>query len=775
MNKVLTFLLCLMFSQTIVAQHVPERMHFEENGRRLITGDMPSTGFYNESSVEVVELNFSQANYWTLLTNNYASKTDLPATLTYKGKAYPNVGVRFRGNTSYQRVTTSQKKSFSIKMDYLNPLQDLKGYQTLHFNNAFEDPSMMREVIYLGFNRRHIPAAKGNFIHLKINGESWGLYPNVQTLNKEFFGEWFLNNDGTRWRAEKSGGGGGGGGGGGFGAGTSTLNNLGTDTNTYKVNYTLKASNKARPWDDLMTACVAMGTLSAAMMEDSLKKVFDTDRALWFVGHEIMFGDDDSYIEKGGMDYYVYWDSVTRRITPIEYDGNSAMTGATVSWSPLYKETNTQFPIMNRLLAVPALRQRYLAHVRTMLEQNLQADSITKRVDFYYNQMDPFVMADSKKIYTYAQFQSERNTLKTYLNTRRNTYLANAEVNRSYPTISNVIYKATTTDFSAPAANEVCNVKANIAFSAGIRQVNLYFSTGFDGYFNKTQMFDDGQHQDGGANDGVFGGAIPAFGRGTYVRFYVEAVANDAAGTVAYMPKGAEHDVYIYQVKMNASSFTAVAVNEIMASNAFTAADPAGEFDDWIELHNKTAAPVNLSGFFLSDDPANRDKWKFPVGTTIPANGYLIVWADEDGSQQGLHANFKLTAGGETVIFSDADTNVINEVNFYQQTTDKGFARRPNGTGAFVIQDPTFQMSNEGVGTGELSAEMVRMYPNPTSDGVTIELPAQEKVALQVLNVLGQPVYQSTVSDKVFINTSHWLSGTYIVKIGNVVKKLTLN
>jgi hypothetical protein len=92
-----------------------------------------------------------------------------------------------------------------------------------------------------------------------------------------------------------------------------------------------------------------------------------------------------------------------------------------------------------------------------------------------------------------------------------------------------------------------------------------------------------------------------------------------------------------------------------------------------------------------------------------------------------------------------------------------------------VIQDPTFQMSNEGVGTGELSAAMVRMYPNPTSDGVTIELSTQQTVSLQVLNLLGQPVYQSTVSDKVFMDTSLWLSGTYIVKIGNVVKKLILD
>jgi hypothetical protein len=465
---------------------------------------------------------------------------------------------------------------------------------------------------------------------------------------------------------------------------------------------------------------------------------------------------------------------VTRRIVPIEYDGNTAMSSASASWSPFYKETSTQFPIANKLFAVPALRQRYLAHVRTMLEEDLHTDTITQKVDFYYNMMDPFVLNDTKKLYTYAQFQASRATLKSYLNARKTFYYANAEVNRPYPTISNVVFAGGATDFSAPTATQNCKVKANIAFASGIQQVNLYYGTGFDGYFNKTQMFDDGLHQDGAANDGVFGGSIPAFARGTYIRFYVEAVANDASKTVAYMPKGAEHDVYIYQVKMDVSSVTSVTVNEIMASNLFTAADPAGEFDDWIELHNKTASPVDVSGFFLSDDPANRDKWKFPVGTSIPANGYLIVWADENGSQQGLHANFKLSATGESVIFSDRDTNVIDEIVYYQQVTDKGFARRPNGTGAFVIQQSTFAVSNEWVGTGELTLDEVRLYPNPTSNGVTLELPANQTVSLQIVNLLGQPVYHATVSGKTFIDTNHWLSGTYIVKIGNLFKKLVI-
>lgn len=757
------------YNTTAFAQHLPERFSISADGKRLITGgDKPLTGFYDQSSVKKVELTFAQADYWQQLTNNYASKTNILANLTYEGKVYPNVGVRFRGNTSYQRVT-GQKKSFSIELDFQDPTQDLKGYKTLHFNNAFEDPSMIREVLYLNFNRRHIPAAKANFIQLIINGQNWGEYPNIQVLNGAFMEEWFLSKDGTRWRAERSAGGAGGGG---FGAGTSTLNFLGTDTALYKPNYTLKQANKANVWQDLVNACQALNT----PVEADLKKVFDTDRALWFVAHEIIFGDDDSYVNKGGQDYYVFWDKETNRVTPIEYDGNSAFNSTASAWSPFLKETNVQFPIMNKLFAVPALRQRYLAHVRTMIEEDLDPSVFNDKIDFFCNQIDSFVNNDPKKNTTYAQFVAARPALKSWLVNRKASLLAIAEVNRIAPTIADVVFSANNTAFTKPNANQTVKVTAKATHSAGINGVNLYYATGLDGYFDKTLMYDDGAHGDGAANDGTFGGTIPGYAKGTYVRFYIEAVANDAPKTVSYMPKGAEHDVFIYQVNFTGSLVTSVTVNEIMAANVSTQADQNGQFDDWVELFNKTNTAVDVSGFFLSDDANNRGKWKFPQGTTIPANGYMIVWADEDGTQAGLHANFKLSASGEALIFSDKDTAEIDNIVFTEQQNDKGYARRPNGTGSFVIQAPTYNRNNNLTATHDfLSPNAVRLFPNPTTEGVTIEVDSDKKIPIQVVNMLGQSVFNETILHNVFIKTTTWQRGIYMVKVGDVLKKLVIN
>jgi len=139
---------------------------------------------------------------------------------------------------------------------------------------------------------------------------------------------------------------------------------------------------------------------------------------------------------------------------------------------------------------------------------------------------------------------------------------------------------------------------------------------------------------------------------------------------------------------------THVVINEIMPVNNITVTDQDGEYDDWIELFNTTSSSVNLSGYYLSDSGKKPWKWKFPQGTTVAANGYLIIWADEDTLQNGLHANFKLSAAGESIVFSDPDLNRLEKAEYPAQTFEKSWARFPNGTGDFSWRSPTFNKSN---------------------------------------------------------------------------------
>ncbi len=133
-----------------------------------------------------------------------------------------------------------------------------------------------------------------------------------------------------------------------------------------------------------------------------------------------------------------------------------------------------------------------------------------------------------------------------------------------------------------------------------------------------------------------------------------------------------------------------VVINELMADNDNTIADPQGDYDDWLELYNLTDSPVMLTGMYLSDKEDNPTKWAFPENTEIPANGYLIVWLDEDGEDapDGLHANFKLSKGGEVAMLvgPDAEGNqILDSITFGDQETDTAYGRFPDGTGAFQI------------------------------------------------------------------------------------------
>ena len=109
---------------------------------------------------------------------------------------------------------------------------------------------------------------------------------------------------------------------------------------------------------------------------------------------------------------------------------------------------------------------------------------------------------------------------------------------------------------------------------------------------------------------------------------------------------------------VSASEVTLV-INEFMASNNTSIRDPQGQYDDWIEIYNYGPDTVNAGGMYLTDNTSNPAKWQIPANniadTIIPAGGYLLIWADNDTTDSGLHANFKLDAGGEQISLFDRD------------------------------------------------------------------------------------------------------------------------
>jgi len=128
-------------------------------------------------------------------------------------------------------------------------------------------------------------------------------------------------------------------------------------------------------------------------------------------------------------------------------------------------------------------------------------------------------------------------------------------------------------------------------------------------------------------------------------------------------------------------------INEWMAANQGVVLDPADhDADDWFEIFNPNFEPINLQGFTLTDNPANPAKFVIPAGFTIPARGYLLVWADEETGQTQtnghLHVNFRLAQSGESIGLYDPAGRVVDLVAFGPQAVNLSEGRWPDGASA---------------------------------------------------------------------------------------------
>lgn len=215
-----------------------------------------------------------------------------------------------------------------------------------------------------------------------------------------------------------------------------------------------------------------------------------------------------------------------------------------------------------------------------------------------------------------------------------------------------------------------------------------------------------------------------------------------------------------------------VVINEILASNTNGARDENAEFEDWIELYNKTTQAKSLFGLYLTDKRENPDKWEFPNGTFIPASGFLIVWADEDSSQGPLHTNFKLSAGGEFVMLSDGANVVYDSIGFGTQQADVSFGRYPNGTGGFVTMPPTFNSTNSLTNsTEEQDGAVVRVhiFPNPVAEELVVRSQIDPLPEIRVYDAAGR-LHRLLAADgsttEYRIPVSDWAAGTYVLYTG---------
>lgn len=221
-------------------------------------------------------------------------------------------------------------------------------------------------------------------------------------------------------------------------------------------------------------------------------------------------------------------------------------------------------------------------------------------------------------------------------------------------------------------------------------------------------------------------------------------------------------------------SIAGLVINEVVASNDSLSgiSDPNGGYPDWIELYNNSNQSISLENIYLSNDRDFLKHWRFASNQSIGAGEYLIIWADRDLDEDGLHTSFKLNKDLGAVYLSDESEAIIDSISYTGLMTNQSLARIPNGSGAFRLGQPTHNGNNETVSTEntDASSELILCYPNPSNGLVTIELDANVKTAYQlvILSANGEIVQMRQVTltsgnNKLYLDLSNQAPGRYQV------------
>ena len=351
--------------------------------------------FFAEGTVHEIRFYFAQPGYWDSLIANKPAEIYMKGEVRVDGAVYPNSGVRFKGNSSYNNP--SVKKPFKIDFEEFVPDQTHDGLKQLSLSNGFKDPTFLREKLMLDFCNQHgIPAPRATFANLYINYERWGLYVVVEDVGKTFLKQRFDNNDGNLYKGEPHG----------------LLTWKGWDQTLYEADYELKTNETENDWSGLIALLNTLNNTPAAQLSDSLAARLHLDSWFGYWAVHNLFVNLDSYVGSG-HNYYLYHNEDTGLFEFITWDVNEAFGNfkmglnltqiKTLPFTHIPQPFN-QRPLMNRLLQDAGLKQR-LADRLCALLQDFNMEKMAPRTDALANLIRPHVQADTKKFYSNTQFE----------------------------------------------------------------------------------------------------------------------------------------------------------------------------------------------------------------------------------------------------------------------------------------------------------------------------------------------------------------------------------
>ncbi|MSQ79346.1 MAG: T9SS type A sorting domain-containing protein, partial [Flavobacteriaceae bacterium] len=501
----------------------------------------------------------------------------------------------------------------------------------------------------------------------------------------------------------------------------------------------------------------------------------------------------DSYTGVFCQNYYIY-KSESGHYLPIMWDLNMAFGGFPFAGSsnssmaalsatqmeqmPLgLHSTDVHWPLIKAIQANPTWKRMYAAHIKTLTTEFFTNNNYQTLASKYAALIDAEVKADSNKFYSYSQFQQSMTAgvnIGTYtvpgisiLMSARDTFLqTTTEFTSQQPTIGAASFSK-----SNPKPNEQLTVITSV--SNAVSGVYFYYRFAKFEPFEQAQLFDDGNHADGAAADGVYGGEITMKAYTCHYYLYAE---NGNAGI--FSPKRAAHEFYTFGVAPKVAKQGEVVLNEFLAQNQNDSTTAASQHEDWIELANITSNDLLLDSLYLTDDFMVPDKYIFSANTVIHTHGYLMLWADGN-TQAGaeIHCGFKLSASGEQLMLSNASGQVYDSLSFGEQKVDTSLGRcYKNGWKWEQLPHPTAGKENQcwPLSVATILPEYATIFPNPANDILYIHTYSNLTQNIQVRDVTGRLVFSEKGSGQLSIYTFDWAIGIYFLQVGNSYHKFAV-
>ena len=142
---------------------------------------------------------------------------------------------------------------------------------------------------------------------------------------------------------------------------------------------------------------------------------------------------------------------------------------------------------------------------------------------------------------------------------------------------------------------------------------------------------------------------------------------------------------------------TQLVINELCNCNVDQWVDASYNYGSWVELYNPTAADIDITGWYVSDDADMPCQVRITQPTVVPAQGYQVL---SFGHYDALYSNktldMKLDADGGTLCLADSRGQIVGQLDYPEGISRCSWARQSDGTGEWgYCLNPTPARSNQ--------------------------------------------------------------------------------